>query len=241
MAITARSSSFPTAPGNGADRANGPLLPPIIRRSQAGSGSRPIEEGAVALFPRGTSSASSATRSLSTARLPDHLALVACDGATTGPWRPRPPVGVRLIVIDHLHCSSHPDLTVRWQEPMEQGRGKWIRPQLPALVAFVVGIEDESSVIDASEQHHSGGRAPIGRGCGNCHRLGHGLAGRSGNLEPPGKLGHRIGIDGCFVHGHSLLARASRSGSRRRSVAAVGQDHRDCAPEDPTVRQSTAW
>ena len=38
----------------------------------------------------------------------DHLALVACDGATTGPWRPRPPVGVRLIVIDHLHCSSSP-------------------------------------------------------------------------------------------------------------------------------------
>ena len=84
----------------------------------------------------------------------DNLALVACDGATTGPWRPRPPVGVRLIVVDLLHCSSHSDLSVHWQEPMEKGSGEWIRPQLPALVAFPVGIEDETSVVDASEQHH---------------------------------------------------------------------------------------
>ncbi len=138
----------------------------------------------------------------------DHLALVACDGATTGPWRPRSPVGVRLIVIDHLDCPSHPDLSVHGQEPMEQGGGNWIRPQVPTLVAFPVGIEDETSVIEASEQHHSGGRAPIDRGCGNCHRLGHGLASCPRVLEPPGQLGHWIGIDGCFVHGHSLLARA---------------------------------
>jgi hypothetical protein len=91
---------------------------------------------------------------------------------------------------------------------MEEGSGNWIRPQFPALVAFAIGVEDESSVIDAAEQHHSGGRAPVGRGCGNCHRLGHGLASCPRNLEPPGQLGHRIGIDGCFVHGHSLLARA---------------------------------
>jgi hypothetical protein len=78
--------------------------------------------------------------------------------------------------VDLLHRSGHPDLPVHWQEPMKEGSGEWIRPQLPALVAFPVGVEDETSVVDASEQHHSGGRAPIGRGCGNCHRLGHGLA-----------------------------------------------------------------
>ncbi len=35
------------------------------------------------------------------------------------------------------------------------------------LVAFPVGAEDETSVVDASEQHHSPGWAPIGRGRGN--------------------------------------------------------------------------
>ena len=138
----------------------------------------------------------------------DHLALVACDGATTGPWRPRPPVGVRLIVIDHLNCSGHPNLSVHWQEPMEESSSNWVRPQVPTLFAFPVGVEDETSVIDASEQHHSRGWTPIGRGCGNCHRLRHGLASCPRNLEPPGQLSHRIGIDGRFVHGHSLLARA---------------------------------
>ena len=63
-------------------------------------------------------------------------------------------------------------------------------------------------MIDASEQHHSGGGAPIGRGSGNSHRLGHGLAGCPRDLEPPGQLDHRIGIDGPFVHGHSLHAGA---------------------------------
>ena len=52
--ITARSSSFRTEPGSGADRAGGPLLLPTVRRPQAGSGNRPIEEGAVAPFRRGT-------------------------------------------------------------------------------------------------------------------------------------------------------------------------------------------
>ncbi len=151
----------------------------------------------------------------------DHLALVAGDGATTCPWRPRLPVGVRLIVIDLLHCSSHPDLSVHWEEPMEEGSGEWIRPQLPALVAFLVGVEDETSAVEASEQHHSRGRAPLGRGCGNCHRLGHGLASCSRNLEPPGKLGHRIGIDGRFVHGHSLLAWEWGSLRSRKPVARV--------------------
>ena len=137
----------------------------------------------------------------------DHLALVTCDGASTSPWRPRPPVGVRLTVFDLLHGSTYPDLSVHWEEPMEEGSGKWIRPQLSALVAFPVGVEDETSVVDASEQHHSGGRATIGRSCGNGHRLGHGLASFPRNLEPPGQLGHWIGIDRRLVHGPSLLAR----------------------------------
>ena len=58
------------------------------------------------------------------------------------------------MIIDHLHCSSRPDLSVHWKEPMEEGSGEWIRPQLPSLVALPVGIEDETSVVDASEQHH---------------------------------------------------------------------------------------
>jgi len=84
----------------------------------------------------------------------DDLALVARDGAPTSPWRPRPPVGVRLIVIDLLCCPSHPDLSVHREEPMEEGSGEWICSQLPPLVAFPVGVEDETSVVDASEQDH---------------------------------------------------------------------------------------
>ena len=152
----------------------------------------------------------------------DHLALVACNGAATSPRRPRPPVGVRLIVIDLLHCTSHPDLSVHWEEPMEKGSGERIRPQLPTLVAFPVGVEDETTMVDAPEQHHSRGRAPIGRGCGNCHRLGHGFASCPRNLEPPGQLCHRIGIDGRFVHGHSLLARGYLDSLRSRKPVAQG-------------------
>ena len=56
----------------------------------------------------------------------DDLALVARDGAPTSPWRPRPPVGVRLIVIDFLRCPGHPDLTVHREQPMEEGCSEWI-------------------------------------------------------------------------------------------------------------------
>ena len=88
---------------------------------------------------------------------------------------------------------------------------EWIRLQLAAHVAFSVGVEDEATMIDASEQHHSGGRAPIRRGCGNCHRLKHGLASCPRNVDPPGQLGQRIRMDGRFVLGHNLLARGSAS------------------------------
>jgi hypothetical protein len=37
---------------------------------------------------------------------------------------------------------------------MEEGSGEWIRLQLLPLVAFPIGIEDETSVVDPSEQHH---------------------------------------------------------------------------------------
>jgi hypothetical protein len=56
----------------------------------------------------------------------DHLALVACDGATASPWRPGLPVDVRLIVVDLLYFSSHADLSVHWEEPMEEGSGERI-------------------------------------------------------------------------------------------------------------------
>jgi hypothetical protein len=59
-----------------------------------------------------------------------------------------------LIVIYLLCCSSHPDLSVYWEKPMEERSGEWIRPQFSTLLAFPVGIEDETSVVDASEQHH---------------------------------------------------------------------------------------
>jgi hypothetical protein len=72
----------------------------------------------------------------------DHFALVAGDGTTTGPRRSRPPVGIRLIVIDLLHRSVHPDLAVHWEEPVEESSAQWIGLQIPALVAFPVGVED---------------------------------------------------------------------------------------------------
>jgi hypothetical protein len=39
-------------------------------------------------------------------------------------------------------------------EPVEEGSGKWIRFQLLTLAALLVGIENEASVIDTSEEHH---------------------------------------------------------------------------------------
>ena len=118
---------------------------------------------------------------------------------------------------------------------MEEGSGKWIRPQLPALVAFPVGVEDETSVVDASEQHHSRGRAPIGRGCGHCHRLGHGLASCPRNFEPPGQLGHRIGIDGRFVHGPSLLARDTRVARTSARGTSIRPTPKNCPFEHGSV------
>jgi hypothetical protein len=137
----------------------------------------------------------------------DHLALVARDGASASSRRPRLPVGVGLMVIDPLDRSSHPHLSVHWEEPMEEGGGQWVRPQFLALVTFTVGVEDETSVIDASKQHHSAGRPSLSRCRGESHRLRHGLASCLRNFEPPGQLRHRIGLDGCFVHSHSLLGR----------------------------------
>lgn len=92
---------------------------------------------------------------------------------------------------------------------MEESRSEWIRPQLSAFVAFPVGVEDQTSLVDPSEKNHSGGRAPICPGCGNRHRFGHSLTCCPRTVEPPGYLGHRIGIDGRLVHGLSLLARGS--------------------------------
>jgi hypothetical protein len=34
---------------------------------------------------------------------------------------------------------------------MEEGSGKWVGLQLPTLVALLVGVEDETSAIKASE------------------------------------------------------------------------------------------
>ena len=86
-------------------------------------------------------------------RLPtdDYLALLACDGASTSPEGPRPPVGIRLIVIHLLDRSSHPDLSVHREQPMKKRRGEGICPQFPALGTLPVGVEDETPFVDPSE------------------------------------------------------------------------------------------
>jgi hypothetical protein len=146
----ARSFNFHTERGSEADRAGGPLLLPTIRRHQAESGNRPIEEGAVAPNRRETLRPAWPLlfehRSTS-----DYLVLMARDCATTRTWRPRLPVGVRQRGIDYLHCARHPDLSVHRLEPMEEGSRKWVCLQLPTLVALLVGLEHEASVIDTSE------------------------------------------------------------------------------------------
>ncbi len=132
-------------------------------------------------------------------------ALVACDRATTRTRRPRFPVGIRQRGFDHLHCSCHPNLSMHGLEPMEEGSGNRIRHQLLTLAALVVGVKDETSAINTSEQHHSRGRATLGRRCGHGHRLGHGFSRFSRNLEPRGQLCHRVWVNGCLFHRYSLL------------------------------------
>ena len=88
---------------------------------------------------------------------------------------------------------------------MKEGGGKWIRLQFLTLAALLVCIEDETSIVDASEEHHSGGGATLGRRCGDGHRLGHGFASSSRNLEPHGQLSHRVWVDRSLFHDHSLL------------------------------------
>jgi hypothetical protein len=116
----------------------------------------------------------------------DHLALMACDSTSTSSQRPRPPVGIRLRVVDLLHCPTNPDLSMHWEEPMKECRGEWIRSQLSTLVAFPIGVKDETSVVDPPEKNHPGGGASIGVGRGKCHRFRHGLACSPRNVEPPG-------------------------------------------------------
>lgn len=116
----------------------------------------------------------------------DHRALVACDSTSTSPQRPRPPVVIRQSVVDLLYRSSNADLSMHWEEPMEEGRCDWIRTQLSTLFAFPVGVKDETSVVDPSEKNHPGGGAPVGGRRGNCHRFRHGLACCPRKFEPPG-------------------------------------------------------
>ena len=80
----------------------------------------------------------------------NYLALVTCDCATTGTWRPRLPIVVRQRRIDHLNRSRHSNLSVHRLEPMEEGSSKRILLQFLTLAALLVGVKDETSVIDTS-------------------------------------------------------------------------------------------
>ena len=88
---------------------------------------------------------------------------------------------------------------------MKEGRGEWIHRKVPTFGALTICIENETAMIEIPEKHHSRRRSPFGRGRCDCHCLWHGFTGSPRRIQPSGQLGQRIGIDVCFVHGHSLL------------------------------------
>ena len=246
-ATVARSSIFQTESGSAADRAIGPILLPTIRPHRAGSGNRPSGGDAVAPDRRGIFG-QLVDLLFEDLAADNDLTLVACDRAPTRSWWPGLPVGIRQRSFDHFHRARHTDLAVHRFEPMEENGGKRIRLQFLTLLAFLVGVEDETSVIDSSEKDHSRGRPPLGGGCGYCHCLGHGFTRSSRVLEPQGQLSHRVWIDGCFLHGPSLLARGHVTDRARTDppepplgLTGPGTRYLGCVATAISAKASVAW
>src|SRR5690606_13291193 len=75
-------------------------------------------------------------------------------GADLALARPARKVGVGLWRRDRRHRALDADLAAQ-RLPVEQQRSQWMRQDLPALAALVVGEEDEAARVVALEQHHA--------------------------------------------------------------------------------------
>ncbi len=232
MAITARSSSFRTTPGSGADRAGGPVLLPTIRRPQAGSGNRPIEEGAVAPFPRGTPRP---------ARPP----------ALRAPLDSRPPRSGGL----RRHYDGPLAAATASRRPTDRHRPPPL-PQSPGPVGAQAGSNgrgqrqlDSPSGPDPCRFPGRCRRRDLGDRCLGAAPFWRPGAHRSWlwQLPSPRAWARQLsappratGTAGSWDRDRRTLPPSPQSarsgsgpGSPRRSLAAIGQEHRDCAPENP--------
>ena len=73
--------------------------------------------------------------------------------------------GVGFLVADQLDQTVNPDLPGQ-RFPVKTERGFHVGGQLDALLAFAIGIKDESFLIDVLQQHHAHRRPPgCVRGC----------------------------------------------------------------------------
>src|SRR5918999_3759251 len=120
----------------------------------------------------------------------------------------RAAVGIALALLarEALDRPLHADLAAE-RGPVEEERGAWVRLELTALAAAVVGVEGEAALIDALREDHAGRGATVGRGGGKRDGLGLPGVGFRGGVEPAPEEGERVGIE--FV-------------LRQRSVARVG-------------------
>src|SRR6185436_15010103 len=102
-------------------------------------------------------------------------------------------VGVGLRGSDFFHnaVDAHLPLEVR---PEEQQAGARAPVELSTFAAEVVGIKDESALLDALQQHDARRRSTRGGHGGEGHRVGQRQLGAQRIFEPALELTQRIGV-----------------------------------------------
>src|SRR4051794_39444654 len=117
--------------------------------------------------------------------------------------QPAPPrttavIGLRLLSRDGSGYSGNPDLTLQLR-PVEDHRRVRIRRQLAALLAPVIGEEDESALVEAFEQNDAGRRRALRADGGQRHRVRLLQLRLEHLLEPAAELGDRFRADAALV------------------------------------------
>ncbi len=123
----------------------------------------------------------------------DHLALLRNPGAEPAADRPRMKVGGGIFARCSFHGAANPNLTFELH-PIKPQRGVWIRFELPAFFAVVIGEKSEAAFIEPFEQDDADGGFAVGRGRGQAHRIDvANVRGERGG-EPGAELMERVGM-----------------------------------------------
>src|SRR4051795_13364292 len=79
-------------------------------------------------------------------------------------------VSGRIFSRRSFDRTADPNLAFEFH-PIKSEGGVWVRFQVPAFLALVVGKETEAALVDSLEQNDANRRFSIGAGGGEAHRV----------------------------------------------------------------------